>query len=158
MFDLDAFAEYCDEWVTKIENDEVEISDVPKDVRASMAIGGIMGFMDDLIEGFEQDDFVDKESREKELEKIKLDALEIRFHAGMRDCPVEALRHIIASFRCGDYIETIFSEGATQLDLVERYFNRLKLMREFGARRVCIWTVICQECSLVELEDMCKLS
>lgn len=158
MFDLDAFVEYCDEWITKIENDEVEISDVPKDVRASMAIGGIMGFMDDLIEGFEQDDFVDKESKEKELERIKLDASEIRFLAYILDCPVEALKHIIASFRCGDYIETIFSEGATQLDPLERYVKRLELMREFGARRASIWTVICQECSLVELEDMCKLS
>lgn len=158
MFDLDAFAEYGDEWITKIENDEVQICDVPKDVRASVAIGGIMGFMDDLIEGFEQDDLVDKEFREKELEKIKLDALEIEFHASMNDCPVEALKHIIASFRCCDYIETIFSEGATQFDLVERYVKGLKLMREFGARRVSIWTAICQECSIVELEDMCRLS
>ena len=60
MFDLDSFAEYCDEWITKIENDEVRICDVPKDVRASVAMGGIMGFMDDLIEKFEEDDYADK--------------------------------------------------------------------------------------------------
>ena len=155
MFDLDAFAEYCDGWVTKVENDEVQICDVPKDVRASIAMGGIIGFMHDLIEGFEQDDYADKETREKELEKLKLDATEIMFYASMNSCPVDSLKHIIASFKCGDYIEPIFSKD---VDPLERYVERLKLMKQFGARRVSIWATICQECSLVELEDMCKLS
>ena len=100
MFDLDSFAEYCDEWITKIENDEVRICDVPKDVRASVAMGGIMGFMDDLIESFEKDDCADKESREKEIERLKLDATEIMFYASMNKCPVDSLKHIIASFKC----------------------------------------------------------
>lgn len=155
MFDLDSFAEYCNEWITKIENDEVQICDVPKDVRASIAMGGIMDFMDNLIEGFEKDDYADKETREKELEKLKLDAIEIMFHAGTNSCPVDSLKHIIASFKCCDYIEPIFSEDVNPL---EHYVSRLKLMKQFGARRVSIWTAICQECRIVELEDMCKLS
>lgn len=155
MFDLDSFAEYCNEWITKIENDEVQICDVPKDVRASIAMGGIMDFMDNLIEGFEKDDYSDKETREKELEKLKLDATEIMFHAGTNSCPVDSLKHIIASFKCCDYIEPIFSEDVNPL---EHYVSRLKLMKQFGARRVSIWTAICQECRIVELEDMCKLS
>ena len=155
MFDLDSFAEYCDEWITKIENDEVQICDVPKDVRASIAMGGIMDFMDNLIETFEEDDYADKETREKEIERLKLDATEIMFHAGTNSCPVDSLKHIIASFKCCDYIEPIFSED---VDLLEYYVSRLKLMKQFGARRVSIWTAICQECRIVELEDMCKLS
>ena len=155
MFDLDSFAEYCDEWITKIENDEVRICDVPKDVRASIAMGGIMDFMDNLIETFEEDDSADKETREKEIERLKLDATEIMFHAGTNSCPVDSLKHIIASFKCCDYIEPIFSEDVNPL---EHYVSRLKLMKQFGARRVSIWTAICQECRIVELEDMCKLS
>lgn len=155
MFDLDSFAEYCDEWITKIENDEVQICDVPKDVRASIAMGGIMDFMDNLIETFEEDDYADKETREKEIERLKLDATEIMFHAGTNSCPVDSLKHIIASFKCCDYIEPIFSEDVNPL---EHYVSRLKLMKQFGARRVSIWTAICQECRIVELEDMCKLS
>ena len=158
MFDLDSFAEYCDEWLTKIENGKVRICDVPKDVRASVAMGGIMGFMDDLIESFEKDDCADKESREKEIEKLKLDATEIMFYAGMNSCPVDSLKHIIASFKCCDYIEPIFSKEATKVEPLEPYLNRLKLMRQFGARRVSIWAAICHECRMVELEDMCKLS
>lgn len=155
MFDLDSFAEYCDEWITKIENDEVQVSDVPKDVRASIAMGGIMGFMDNLIEQFEESDYPDKESKEKEIERLKLDAIEIMFHAGTNSCPVDSLKHIIASFKCCDYIEPIFREDA---DPLEHYVSRLKLMKQFGARRVSIWAAICQECRVVELEDMCKLS
>ena len=155
MFDLDSFAEYCDEWITKIENDEVRICDVPKDVRASVAMGGIMGFMDDLIESFKKDDCADKESREKEIERLKLDATEIMFYASMNRCPVDSLKHIIASFRCCDYIEPISSED---VDPLEHYVSRLKLMKQFGARRVSIWAAICHECRIVELEDMCKLS
>ena len=155
MFDLDSFAEYCDEWVTKIENDEVQICDVPKDVRASIAMGGIIGFMHDLIEGFEQDDYADKETREKELEKLKLDATEIMFYASMNSCPVDSLKHIIASFKCCDYIEPVCSENIYSL---EHYTSTLKLMKQFGARRVSIWGAICEECRIAKLEDMCKLS
>lgn len=158
MFDLDSFVEYCNEWLTKIENDEVQICDVPKDVRASIAIGGIMGFMDDLIEKFEESDCPDKESKEKEIERLKLDATEIMFYASMKSCPVDSLKHIIASFRCCDYIEPIFSKDITNVEPLEPFLNRLKLMRQFGARRVSIWATICQECRIVELEDMCKLS
>ena len=158
MFDLDSFAEYCNEWITKIENDEVQVCDVPKDVRASIAMGGIMGFMDDLIEKFEKDDCADKESREKEIERLKLDATEIMFYASMKSSPVDSLKHIIASFRCCDYIEPIFSEDITNVEPLEPYLKRLKLMKQFGARRVSIWATICQECRIVELEDMCKLS
>ena len=158
MFDLDSFAEYCNEWITKIENDEVQICDVPKDVRASIAMGGIMGFMDNLIEKFEESDYPDKESKEKEIERLKLDATEIMFYASMKSCPVDSLKHIIASFRCCDYIEPIFSEDITNVEPLEPYLKRLKLMKQFGARRVSIWATICQECRIVELEDMCKLS
>lgn len=155
MFDLDSFAEYCNEWITKIENDEVQVCDVPKDVRASIAMGGIMDFMDNLIEKFEESDYPDKESKEKEIERLKLDAIEIMFHAGTNSCPVDSLKHIIASFKCCDYIEPIFSEDVNPL---EHYVSRLKLMKQFGARRVSIWSAICQECRIAELEDMCKLS
>ena len=158
MFDLDSFAEYCNEWITKIENDEVQVCDVPKDVRASIAMGGIMGFMDNLIEKFEESDYPDKESKEKEIERLKLDATEIMFYASMKSCPVDSLKHIIASFRCCDYIEPIFSEDITNVEPLEPYLKRLKLMKQFGARRVSIWATICQECRIVELEDMCKLS
>ena len=158
MFDLDSFAEYCNEWITKIENDEVQVCDVPKDVRASIAMGGIMGFMDNLIEKFEESDYPDKESKEKEIERLKLDATEIMFYASMNRCPVDSLKHIIASFRCCDYIEPIFSEDITNVEPLEPYLKRLKLMKQFGARRVSIWATICQECRIVELEDMCKLS
>ena len=158
MFDLDSFAEYCNEWITKIENDEVQICDVPKDVRASIAMGGIMGFMDNLIEKFEESDYPDKESKEKEIERLKLDATEIMFYASMKSCPVDSLKHIIASFKCCDYIEPIFSEDITNVEPLEPYLKRLKLMKQFGARRVSIWATICQECRIVELEDMCKLS
>ena len=158
MFDLDSFAEYCNEWITKIENDEVQVCDVPKDVRASVAMGGIMGFMDDLIESFEKDDCADKESKEKEIERLKLDATEIMFYASMKSCPVDSLKHIIASFKCCDYIEPIFSEDITNVEPLEPYLKRLKLMKQFGARRVSIWATICQECRIVELEDMCRLS
>lgn len=158
MFDLDSFAEYCDKWITKIENDEVQVCDVPKDVRASIAMGGIMGFMDNLIEKFEENDYADKESREKEIERLKLDATEIMFYASMNSCPVDSLKRIIASFKCCDYIEPIFSQEATNVEPLEPYLNRLKLMRQFGARRVSIWAAICHECKIVELEDMCKLS
>ena len=157
MFDLDSFAEYCNEWITKIENDEVQVCDVPKDVRASIAMGGIMGFMDDLIQSFEKDDCADKESREKEIERLKLDATEIMFYASVKSCPVDSLKHIIASFKCCDYIEPIFSEDITNVEPLEPYLKRLKLMKQFGARRVSIWATICQECRIVELEDMCKL-
>ena len=158
MFDLDSFAEYCNEWITKIENDEVQICDVPKDIRASIAMGGIMGFMDNLIEKFEESDYPDKESKEKEIERLKLDATEIMFYASMKSCPVDSLKHIIASFKCCDYIEPIFSEDITNVEPLEPYLKRLKLMKQFGARRVSIWATICQECRIVELEDMCKLS
>ena len=158
MFDLDSFAEYCNEWITKIENDEVQICDVPKDVRASIAMGGIMGFMDNLIEKFEESDYPDKESKEKEIERLKLDATEIMFYASMKSCPVDSLKHIIASFKCCDYIEPIFSEDITNVEPLEPYLKRLKLMKQFGARRVSIWATICQECRIVELEDMCRLS
>ena len=157
MFDLDSFAEYCNEWITKIENDEVQVCDVPKDVRASIAMGGIMGFMDNLIEKFEESDYPDKESKEKEIERLKLDATEIMFYASMKSCPVDSLKHIIASFKCCDYIEPIFSEDITNVEPLEPYLKRLKLMKQFGARRVSIWATICHECRIVELEDMCKL-
>ena len=157
MFDLDSFAEYCNEWITKIENDEVQVCDVPKDVRASIAMGGIMGFMDNLIEKFEESDYPDKESKEKEIERLKLDATEIMFYASMKSCPVDSLKHIIASFKCCDYIEPIFSEDITNVEPLEPYLKRLKLMKQFGARRVSIWAAICHECRIVELEDMCKL-
>ena len=155
MFDLDSFAEYCNEWITKIENDEVQVCDVPKDIRASIAMGGIMDFMDNLIEKFEESDYPNKEFKEEEIERLKLDAIEIMFYASMNSCPVDSLKHIIASFKCCDYIEPIFSEDVNPL---EHYVSRLKLMKQFGARRVSIWAAICQECRIVELEDMCKLS
>lgn len=158
MFDLDSFAEYCNEWITKIENDEVQICDVPKDIRASIAMGGIMDFMDNLIEKFEEDGRADKEYKEKEIERLKLDATEIMFYASVKSCPVDSLKHIIASFKCCDYIEPIFSEDITNVEPLEPYLKRLKLMKQFGARRVSIWAAICHECRIVELEDMCKLS
>ena len=155
MFDLDSFVECCEEWLTKIENGEVQICDVPKDVRAAIAIGGITDFMDNLIEKFEEYYFDDEESKEKEIERLKLDATEIMFYANMNRCPVDSLKHIIASFKCCDYIEPIYSE---EVDSSEHYVRIAKLMKQFGVRRVSIWALICQECRIVELEDMCKLS
>lgn len=154
MFDLGSFVEYCNEWLTKIENGEVQTCDVPKDVRAAIAIGGIMDFMDNLIEEFEEYDYADKESKEKEIERLKLDATEIMFYASMNSCPVDSLKHIIASFKCCDYIEPVCSENIYSL---EHYTSTLKLMKQFGARRVSIWGAICEECRIAKLEDMCKL-